>query len=175
MILVRLLVALLFLPARLFVAALGLLAVPVALFCYDRTKKWPRVLNTWHNLQDPVDRLPFWYTDNYAPAHWAAKHLPRFWWFAVRNPANNMRRWFKQPKTYKQRGWPGPMEPKFARKHGPLWRYRYSGLLGEFWYIRPWGEDRHFRFRIGWKIGQREPGIKDTLGYAIQLMPYRRG
>jgi hypothetical protein len=173
---VRLLVALAFLPVRLLMGLLGLVAVPLALWWYDRFGVWPRLFRTWHNFEDPVWDLPFWYTERYAPAHWAAKRLPRFWWFAIRNPANNMRLWFREPKSYRERGWSGPMEPRAARRAGTrlIWRYRWSGLLAEFWCIYTWNQDRHFRFRLGWKLGQPDEEL-DVLGYAIQLMPYRRG
>jgi hypothetical protein len=175
MILLRLLVALAFLPVRLLVGLMGLVLVPIALWRYDRTGRWPKVLDTWHNFRDPVWNLPKWYTDRYAPRHWLGKHFPRVYWFAIRNPANNMRLWFKEPEDFSQRGWVGPMEPGTARAAGfTLWRYRYSGLLSEFWVIHPWNEKRHFRFRLGWKLGQKD-GDTDALGYAIQLMPVRRG
>ena len=173
----RLFLALAFLPCRLLVAILGVLTVPVALFWYDKTGKWLRLLDTWHNFNDPVWDLPVWYTERYAPAHWCAKRFPRFWWFAIRNPANNMRLWFKEPETYYEKagGWEGPMEPRFAREQGrTLWRYRYSGAFSELWVIHAWNENRHFRFRMGWKLGQRDGGT-DALGYAIQLMPWRKG
>lgn len=178
MTLIRLLVALLWLPLRLFMVLLGVVAVPVALWYYDRTGRWPWLLETWHNLNDPVWDLPDWYTRLYAPNHNAiSKRWPRFWWFAVRNPANNMRKWLREPETYFERkgGWEGPMEPGYARLTGrTLWRYRYKGIFGEIWVIRPWNETHHFRFRFGFKLGQRDGGT-DALGYAIQLMPWRRG
>jgi hypothetical protein len=172
--LVHLLVALSYIPVRLSIVLLGLVLVPLALWYYDRTGRWPWLLKTWHNPEDPVWDLPSWYAEHYAPAHWAAKRFPRFWWFAVRNPANGMRTWFKPRATYKDIKWRGSVDPVTARANGgSVFRYRYSGLLAEFWYIRAWNPERHFRFRLGWKLGQ--PLGENALGYALQLMPYRKG
>ena len=174
---IRLLVALLFLPLRIFMALLGLVLVPIGIWRYDHTGRWPALLTPWGNFEHPLWGLPFWYTDRYAPTHWAAKRFPRFWWLAGRNPANNMRRWFKQPGSFGQRGWAGPVDPRSAREHSKrlLWRYRWSGLLGELWVIYVWNDEYHFRFRLGWKLGQADEAGSDYLGYAIQLMPRRVG
>lgn len=175
MILVRLIVALAFLPVRLSFALAGLVVVPVCLLWYDRTGRWPRLLETWHNRNDPAWDLPEWYTERYSQTHAIAKRFPRWWWFAVRNPANNMRFWFREPDSYIDEKWEGPVTPANARLNGgSIFRYRHSGLLAEFWYIRAMGRRHHLRFRLGWKLGQTDSG-HDALGYAVQFMPYRRG
>jgi len=168
------LVAAAFIPLKAVLVLLGLAAVPVALWQYDKTGGWPTTLDLWHNDEDPVWGLPFWYTERYAPYHWAAKRFPRFWWFAVRNPANNMRRWFRQ-RSFKESGWDGYMDPRVARAAGKraIFRYRWNGLLADMWVIVILSDTRHFRARLGWKLGQWDLG--EYAGFAMQLMPYRRG
>jgi hypothetical protein len=87
-----------------------------------------------------------------------------------------MRLWFKQPGRYTDERWPGAVSPGVARAlGGSVFRYRHAGPLAEFWYIRAIGDGRHFRFRLGWKLGQIDVPGSEALGYALQLMPYRKG
>lgn len=100
-----------------------------------------------------------------------AKKFPCWWWFAVRNPVNNLRFFFKDREpTYE--GWPGdPMEAgdlleKGVRKAS---RWAYSGPFAG--YRRVWlnNNTEYSELWIGWKVGSPVPG----LGFATQFR-YKR-
>jgi hypothetical protein len=96
--------------------------------------------------------------------------FPRWWWFAVRNPVNNMRFLFDDDEPFDRYGWQGDsMEAHDLIEAGvtsaSLWRRR--GLLAG--YRRVWlnKDGTYGEIWFGWKVGSIVPG----LGFATQFRP----
>lgn len=173
---------LLWLPAGLFracVVALGLVAVPVMLACRER----PRWL--WRPWIDPTG-IPGWYWP-YAAQHWLAKHFPRWWWLAIRNPANGLRTypWLSCDVDMTRLEWrdngqptnPGPLR---ARGKRVGWFYAWQGVYSGLWLCVLWTKTRHMKVRIGWKLVPDEAQFIDEwrperAGFAAAVIPWRRG
>lgn len=198
--------------AHYFYRVLGLFVLPFALRKVkdDRLPTWAWV---WGNDHDGLEG-PDWYKNNYAPNHWFAKHFPRYWWLAIRNPANNMRHMSVHSVflTYNKTSLGDPavqytgdnipdFTPTAARVLGrPIKMTVWKGDKAGYWYIRPYslktttrihhivkfitfgkielGLNRHFRFRIGYKLLPEHSYTKgkNSVGFTpIQLLPYRKG
>ena len=110
---------------------------------------------------------PEWF-DRYVQKFWYKKIFPRWWWFSIRNPLNNMRFLFDDDKDFDRYGWQeDSMEAHDLIAAGvtsaSLWRRR--GLLAG--YRRVWLNDdgTYSEIWFGWKVGSIVPG----LGFATQV------
>lgn len=75
------------------------IVVPLALLFKADMKKLP----IWGNAQEGY---PDWF-DRYVQDSWFKKIFPRWWWFSVRNPTNNIRFLFDDSGEFKIEGWEG--------------------------------------------------------------------
>jgi len=134
--------------------------IPLALLFNVDMKKLPLYGNK-------EEGYPEWF-DRYVQDFWYKKLFPRWWWFSIRNPINNMRFLFDDNKDFDSYGWQGDsMEAHDLIAAGvtsaSLWRRR--GLLAG--YRRVWLNDdgTYSEIWFGWKVGSVVPG----LGFATQL------
>ena len=173
-------------------AVLGFVVVPVALrfseTVYgplgDEHERLPRWAWLWDNDEDGIDGPP-WYRNGYALKHPVAKHFPRFWWLAVRNPVNNLRfvRPFMMVVDSRKVDYIGDRFRSFsihtARTHRrAIWFLAWQGWRAGFWLIRPRDDGTHLRIRIGWKVtpwDSYEPVEGRTVGVGFQFMLRREG
>jgi len=122
---------------------LGLIVVPLALWFKMDMKTLP----IWGNS----DGIESWYTGS------------KFWWYAIRNPANNVRLLVKRPDQYTTLG-----ETDLESRDGLQWTYRYSGWLDCFRVT--WGKQRPHKgkreFYIGWKLGNDSV---EGIAFTVQL------
>jgi hypothetical protein len=112
----------------------------------------------WGNYEDPVPPPWFW------PRR--GDRFRDYGWRALRNPVNNVRYLFEQPKHLDLWGDPNPEETVRTAKARSASRWIVAGVFGEFWYVwrtknpeRPIGE-----LRIGWKFSP-VPGFGPTLQF----------
>lgn len=164
---------------KLLLALAGLFIVPLALATQsmgfhtdlDTEKHWPDIFWWWGNDEE---HCPEWWLAHAAEgkAGKIAKWFPRFWWYAIRNPVNNLRFIFKDPEHVNEdTNWThgDPMEAQQMLQHGQsvAWRYRWSGWMSG--YRRVWlhSHGKYSEFWIGWKLHSSVPG----LGFSMQ---YRR-
>lgn len=184
-----------FLPIRIGYIAAGVFVVAVAL-PFAKDGELPKWAYLWDNDEDGHDGPP-WYQKQYK---WLPGPLRRYWWLAVRNPANNMRYDERynlklnrdndlgtgdQYVQYAGEFYKG-FGPSVARaKGGSISAYAWKGNKAGYWYIKPLTKNRHFRFRIGWKVMPYDK-IKITddkwrsskggyVGFTIQFLPFRKG
>ena len=135
------------------------LVVPLALlFKADMKKLW-----LWGNAEEGC---PDWWLKMDKPA--IKDVFPRWWWFVIRNPLNNMRYMFDDSEKFDTYGWQqDSMEAHdlIAADITSASRWRRRGKLAS--YRRVWLNDidTYSEFWIGWKVGSTVPG----LGFATQL------
>lgn len=134
------------LAIKLALAVTGLAVVP-----FTHPYKNP----VWGNREHPVP--PGWFMPE--DADWIRDYV----WRAIRNPVNNLRYLFDEPKAEIIGGDANP--DVVVRKMGyeSSLRYMRAGIFSEFWYLR-YSErfDRYFEFRIGWKFSG-VPGFAPTI------------
>lgn len=102
----------------------------------------------------------------YAPI-WYRTGQPRWWrnyaWRALRNSANNLRFWFREPTE----AWIwGDGDPEGSVRNimddtDKAWRFMRSGVFAEYWRIWRTDDGEIAEFRIGWKFGG-VPGFAPT-------------
>jgi len=148
--------------------AFGLFAVPLMLACRER----PRWL--WRPWIDPSG-IPAWYW-RYAARHPVARYAPRFWWLAIRNPANGLRtyRWLTCDLDAARFEWRDngmPTNPGPLRKAGGRvgWLYAWQGVYSGLWLCVIWNDSYHMKLRIGWKL------VPDEVQFAEEWKPARAG
>lgn len=91
------------------------------------------------------------------------KHYHRdYMWRAWRNPANNVRFWFKEPKEPNLSGHHNPEESVRAGVTPKAWRWAWSFPFAEYWRVWRTDEGEIAEFRIGWKFSG-VPGFGPTL------------
>ena len=138
----------------------GVIVIPFALLFNADMKNLPLYGNR-------EEGYPEWF-DNYVQAFWYKNIFPRWWWFAVRNPLNNMRFLFSDKDEFKTDGW----DKKSMEAHDLLEagvavasRWNYRGAFAG--YRRVWlnGDNKYSELWFGWKVGSVVPG----LGFATQL------
>lgn len=159
---------LLIIPAaiiKLLLVLLGLIMVPVALMF----NKWPPFAWLWGNDEDGV---PDWWLARAKDKHIVARTFPRWWWYAIRNPVNNLRFLFDDVTpdklhirtNWNAEGW--AMEAPQMQEVGQhtAWRFvRHGWKAG---YRRVWlDRDTYSEIWFGWKLASPVPG----LGFAMQV------
>ena len=150
---------------------LGLVAVPLMLATRNRPA-W--LWRPWYNPRTGLD-VPSWFTGS------------RFWWNAVRNPANGLRTypWITvkiDPNDVGSRSNGLPTNPGPLRMVGRrvAWLYAWDGIYSGFWLCVLWSKTRHMKIRLGWKIlpedsVEIEEWRRDGAGFAMAFIPYRKG
>ena len=115
---------------------------------------WPDWTNVWQNNEIRG-------SDQELQWNWKE----RFQFMALRNGANNMRFWFKQPVTYKSWGYDGEMESQPMKDAGIQITERWRQVGWMFSYRRLWliNNYQYREFYVGWKIGSSVPGMGFTL------------
>jgi hypothetical protein len=143
----------------------GVLIIPFALLFNADMKNFPLYGNR-------EEGYPEWF-DRYVQDFWFKKIFPRWWWFTVRNPLNNMRFLVSDEGEFGTDGWSG----KSMEAHdlleagvGVATRWNYRGAFAG--YRRVWinSSSTYSEIWIGWKVGSVVPG----LGFATQLRLKRK-
>ena len=162
---------------KILITLLGLVVVPFMLLTKDRPK-W--LWRPWSNPTDGNDGPSWW--SRYAKNHWFAKHFPRYWWCAIRNPANGLRTYNAltvDVDNYKYKGNGFPVNPAELRETGKKvgWFYAWQGVYSGFWVCIVWNKTHHAKIRIGWKIvpSYLNEWRPEKAGFAASILPYRRG
>ena len=163
---------------KLALALLGLFTVPLALqFSEGKYEQWPDIFWVWGN--DESKGVPQWFLDKGRP-------FPNWWWYAVRNPVNNMRFVFKDRNASFFTNWQPdlPMEAQQMIDAGQITAYRWS-YNGPFaGYRRVWLNDakdwnftsikapptHYSEIWFGWKVGSGVPGM----GFTTQVRLKRK-
>jgi len=153
---------------KLVLVLLGLIMVPV---CLGTTGgEFTGMFWLWGN--DESKGVPDWWLNN-ASNKWYTRHWPRFWWYAVRNPVNNLRYLFEDREA-NITGW-GPQSLEASDlirdKRQSAYRWAYSGPFAG--YRRVWineqpsgGEPgKYSEIWFGWKLSSDVPG----LGFTTQV------
>jgi hypothetical protein len=138
----------------------AVVVIPLALLFKADMKTFPLYGNK-------EEGYPEWF-DRYVQNFWYKKLFPRWWWYSIRNPLNNMRFLFDDDKEFKIEGW----QEQSMEAHNLIiagvtsatrWSYR-GGMAG---WRRVWlnGDDKYSEVWFGWKVGSTVPG----LGFATQV------
>lgn len=159
-------------------AVLGLLAVPLALHAcaykhnMPHRDVWPDILWIWGNQEEGPPR--WWQIDASGSKNPLVRWFPNFWWYAIRNPVNNMRYIFDDREGNLKTNWYEdiPMEAHQMLAVGQqmafqwVWNGPFAG------YRRVWlnGQDRYSEIWFGWKVGSGVPG----LGFTTQVRLKRK-
>ena len=167
--------ALIYAPLQWFILALftlggiilGLFIVPYAI----RQDEWPKWAWLWGNDEEGY---PDWFAKKAANS-WYRKHWPKFHWYAIENPFNNLRYLLDEPANVttlpKKANWDYGMD--YMELGGFKWRYRYGGwkdsLRLTFGKQDPKGK-RH-EIYIGPKIGSKTPGVGIAMSWRPAWQP----
>lgn len=143
----------------------GLVIIPLALLFNADMKNLPLYGNR-------EEGYPEWF-EHYLEDHAIKRIFPRWWWFTVRNPLNNMRFLFSDADEFETDGWSEKsMEAHDLLNYGVAvaTRWNYRGAFAG--YRRVWinSSDTYSEIWIGWKVGSVVPG----LGFATQLRLKRK-
>lgn len=169
-----------FVIAKLILAIAGLIAVPLALGTrylslevLDKEtvrNHWPDIFWLWGNDEHGC---PDWWFRKAKEGHWFMKTFPEFWWYAVRNPVNNLRFLFDDVDASELSdivtNWHPymMMEPNNLIKEEVsmayyLVRYKWKVGFRIVWLGNP---DKYSEIWFGWKIASGVPG----LGFTTQI------
>lgn len=138
---------------------IGLFVVAFWVGRSDQSKhwaKWARVV--WGNDEEG-------YPINLGQSAW--------WWYAMRNPVNNSRYWFKDRIPQTMTNWRHyddlgadvsktiPMEPANMLEKGQAvaWRWSWSGPFAGFRRVWLRGSKNYSEIWFGWKVGSDVPGM----------------
>jgi hypothetical protein len=139
-----------FAAVKLTLVVIGLVAVKMALRHGLDSDFWPSRYWLWGNEEEGY---PAW------------SPVSPYKWYAIRNPVNNLRLLFHEPRFLTVLG-----TPNMDTTPGLQWRYAYGGWKDSFRVT--WGKVRPFKgkkeFYIGWKIGSNVPGV----GFTLQLRAF---
>lgn len=142
---------------------LGLVLVPVAL-AFDT---WPKLLWLWGNDEE---QPPLWFMKKGRPC-------PTWWWYAIRNPVNNLRFVFADLAPVMTGNWvQDSMEARDLIKAGRIMAYRWAWRGPFAGYRRVWLKDaenwslsrdhpvptHYSEIWFGWKVGSTVPGMGFT-------------
>lgn len=139
------------------------IVVPIAI----RFKEWPKWAWPWGNDQEGY---PNWFVQKAAKS-WYRKYWPKFHWYAIENPFNNIRFLIKEPKNVKtfpeKANWDYGMD--YMELDGFKWRYRYGGWKDSLrlTFGKQRKEGKNHEIYIGPKIGSSTPGV----GFAASWRP----
>lgn len=135
-----------FLLIKLVLALLGLVVVPIAL---------------WRKAD--MTKLPVWGNREGVLSFWKGSD---FWWYAIRNPVNNLRFCFQDPEEfYSETNWSmDSMEAAEMQEAGQAMAYYWRWSGWKSCYRRVWLNDNlHYsEIWFGWKIGSSVPGLGFT-------------
>ncbi len=139
--------------------------IPLALLFKVDMKKLP----IWGNKEEGY---PAWF-DIYVQEFWFKKIFPRWWWFVVRNPLNNMRFLFNDDESFEIEGWQeNSMEAHDLLEAGLAYASRWSYRGAFAGYRRVWinSSSKYSEIWFGWKVGSIVPGM----GFATQVRLKRK-
>lgn len=170
---------------KLAVTVLGAVAVPLMLATSNRPA-W--LWRPWFNPEEGLG-LPAWYPRYISRyGNWLSRRFPRWWWNAIRNPANGLRTYSVlsveiEPSRVRTIGNGLPSNPAPLRKAGGRfsWFYAWQDNYAGFWICAIWSATKHMKLRIGWKIlpddvdEVSEEWRADKAGFAFSVLPWRRG
>ena len=162
---------------KLALVLLGLIMVPICLATTGGD--FTGIFWLWGN--DKSKGVPDWWLNN-ASNKWWTRYWPRFWWYAVRNPVNNLRYVFEDTnagyivtnwQVYSDEDDRDPMEAQglVDAKQQMAYRWVYAGPFAG--YRRVWineqpsgGEPgKYSEIWFGWKLSSDVPG----LGFTTQV------
>lgn len=164
------------LAVKLVLMLLGLVVVPLALTTryltaspvYDENH-WPGIFWLWGNDEEGC---PQWWRERKHP--WYIRPWYRFWWYAIRNPANNLRFCFQDPEEFHaETNWSmDSMEAAQMQKASQSMAYYWRWHKWKSCYRRVWlnGNLNYSEIWFGWKIGSPVPGC----GFTSQVRLRRR-
>ena len=137
----------------------------------------------WSNDFDGAsgDKRGWW--NEHAPFGLGSKHfLSKFWWLAIRNPVNNLRRTrlFSCPVSKCYIDFVGQRE--VADKPGLTgWQFvtaeheRTEQTWHGFYGVWPWGQGRALVVRLGFKIHPAHEGTKEQpKGFCFRINPWKK-
>ena len=138
----------------------GVIVIPFALLFNADMKNLPLYGNK-------EEGYPEWF-DRYVQNFWYKKIFPRWWWYVIRNPLNNMRFLFDDSKEFKIEGW----QEQSMEAHDLIiagvtsaTRWSYRGAMAGWRRVWLNGDDKYSEVWFGWKVGSTVPG----LGFATQV------
>jgi len=146
---------------------LGVITVPIALLFDD----WPKLLWLWGNDEEGC---PAWWGEQALAKGGFIKRFPRWWWYVVRNPVNNLRYVFDDREANYSGNWATQeMEAHSLLGASILSAYRWAFNGAFAGYRSVWinpelnkaGNITYSEFWIGWKPGSTVPGMGFTMQY----------
>lgn len=168
---------------RLPLTVIGWVVLPFALrrVEYEALPSWAWI---WGNDEDGLDGPP-WYQKKHPD--WS-KSFRRYAWLGWRNRVHNLRElsWIKMRLVSSKVRFVGsdlditPSNARFQNSN-VIWHLAWQGFVrAGFWLIWAWGEERHFRIFVGWKVRPShslmvEGYALNGVGFGSQLLPWRRG
>ncbi len=151
---------------------LGLFVVPLAIITERLSGMWWSIFWVWGNKQEGC---PDWWLERDHP--WYIKYWPRYWWYAIRNPVNNMRFLFKDyplEQCHVETNWTvdDKMEAAQMRKAGQKMAYRWvwRGWKAGYRCVTVHDNLTYSEMWFGWKLGSSVPGC----GFTAQFRRNRR-
>jgi len=170
---------------KLIIVIMGLVLTPF--FLINRTQEhfnldgryFAKLWKPWDNLEEGC---PKWWRDKCALQSWKdadgiankfvafmRKTFPRWWWFAIRNPANGTRFIFKDRITFKMESDVpnGEIEPHQLIGKGLTsgYKWRYDGPFAGYKEVSINADGTYNEKWFGWKIGSEVPGLGFTVQY----------
>ena len=157
---------------------MGLFIVPYCLGRLQIIDDWPEMFWLWDNDEEST---PEWFYDLAdASSNPIMRWFPNFWWYGMRNTTNNSRFLFKDRPAYYAGDWPAErMRADDLIRVGRMsaTRWAYNGPFASWrkmWLELPIGtpteDQRYSEYWVGWKIGNKTPG----LGFTLQRAKHRK-
>lgn len=146
----------------------------------------PRWLHIWGNDFDGLlgDKRGWWAANTPFHVH-AESFLAKWWWAAIRNPSNNMRRYamFSAPITGSAISYVGDYEVEDDVEGSGMQFVKCVSTKGKSYYGFYWVKEWHNRgevkrglmVRIGFKVNPRHAGTVDQpKGLTYRLNPWKK-
>jgi len=151
---------------------IGLVVLSIVIPLFGKQSlDWPRLFWVWGNDEE---EYPDWWKKAAKKENWFIKRFPCWWWYAMRNPVNNTRYWFKEREAAYSGNWAThDMEAQDLYRAGirEAHRWAYNGWFAGYRWVRIdrapgliYAEDpgQYSEWWIGWKVGSKVPGLGFT-------------
>ena len=156
---------------------LGFVTVPLALIGrnQDKWKLDGRYFSSiWWIWDNKEEGCPDWWLKMAASGEEGkiAKMFPRWWWFAIRNPANGIRYIFKD-RPAKVEGWQEDsmeVEDLINAKVSRATRWKYAGPFAGWRKVVITDYNKYSEYWFGWKVDSKIPGM----GFTMQIRRNRK-